>query len=554
MIERLEVLDDEQSQGQQLECGTQLPSSITEDTVLQRDCQYTTPDEGVDITQDARLAIEPGAEIEVGGGVAINVTADGALTAQGTEDNPIEFYGSTEERGHWHGIEIKSDDAANELSHVDIAHAGGVYWESAVVMHRTDAAQATIQHCTIRESSSAGIRVANAGELVDFRDNTIENVSGPPLRLHANRLGDLTGTTTVRNNDTGHILVDTEDTNVTEDATWPAMDLPYQFNGTISVQSDVDIEAGATLQFQQGGPHRLFVGGDGQLVADASDGDPITFRGAEDSPGSWGGIFIRSETDNLFDNVVVRHGGEGYREANIGIGIDNPGSLTIRNSVIGGGLKSGILATNDAEFVAFENNTFENMEGAPLELHPNRLGELSGTSTFQNNAESYVLVGFENNNVTEEGTWPAMGVPYQVKTEVDIRSSVDIEAGATLEFRQGGPIRLFVSQEGQLVADASGGDPITFRGVQETPGSWAGLYIRTTRDNLLDNVVVSDGGEGYRSANIGVGIDGEGALTVRNSEISDSAGWGIILDTGTLTEENNTFSNNASGDIQRPDS
>lgn len=540
--------------GSRLECGTQLPSSITEDTVLQRGCQYTVQDEGVQISQGARLAIEPGVEIEVGSGLAINVTEDGALTAQGTEDNPIALYGSTEERGHWHGIEIKSDDSANELSHVDIAHAGGVYWNSAVVMHRTDAAQATIQHCTIRESSSSGIAVTNAGELVDFRNNTIENVSGPPLRLHPNRLGELTGTSTFRNTDTAHILVGTEDNNVTEEATWPAMDLPYQFNSTVSIQAEVDIEPGATLEFQQGGPIRLFVGGDGQLVADASDGDPITFRGVEETPGSWGGIFVRTENDNLLDNVDVRHAGEGYREANIGVGIDDPGSLTIRNSVIGDGLKSGILATNTAEIVEFENNTFENMQGPPLDLHPNRVGDLSGTATFQNNDEPYVLVGSEDNNVTEDATWPAMDVPYQFSTTVSIQSAVDIEAGATLEFRQGGPRRLFVGGDGQLVADASGGDPITFRGVEETPGSWGGLFIRTTRDNLLDNVVVSDGGEGYRDANIGIGIDDPGSLTVQNSQITDSAAWGIVLtEGGTLTEENNTFENNASGDIQRPD-
>jgi hypothetical protein len=539
--------------GTRLECGTQLPPSITEDTVLQRGCQYTIREESVDITQGARLAIEPGVEIEVGGGLDITATEDGTLTARGTEDDPIEIYGSTEQRGHWHGIEIKSDDAANELSHVDIAHAGGVYWESAVVMHRTDAAQATIRHCTIRESSSAGIRVANAGELVDFRDNTIENVSGPPLRLHHNRLGDLTGTTTFRNNGTGHILVETEDNNVTEDATWPEMDLPYQFSGTVSVQAEVDIEAGTTLQFQQGGPIRLFVSEGGQLVADASGGDPITFRGVQDSPGSWAGIYVRTGNDNLFDNVVVRHGGEGYRDANIGIGIDDPGSLTIRNSVIGDGASTGVLATNDAELVAFGNNTFENMEGPPLELHPNRVGELSGTSTFQNNTESYVLVGSEDNNVTEDGTWSAMDVPYQFSTTVSIQAAVDIDPGATLGFRQGGPIRLFVGGDGHLVADASGSDPITFRGVADGQGNWGGLFVRTTADNLLDNVVVSDGGEGYRGANIGIGIDAPGSLTVRNSEISDSAGWGITLtEDGTLTEENNTFSNNASGDVQRP--
>jgi hypothetical protein len=146
-----------------------------------------------------------------------------------------------------------------------------------------------------------------------------------------------------------------------------------------------------------------------------------------------------------------------------------------------------------------------------------------------------------------------MDVPYQFRTSVSIQSAVDIESGATLEFRQGGPIRLYVGGDGRLVADASGGDPITFRGVQGTPGSWGGLFIRTTGDNLLHNVVVTDGGGGYREANIGIGIDGAGALTLRNSEVTDSAAWGVIVTSdGTLTAENNTFENNASGNVRRP--
>jgi hypothetical protein len=553
MIDRLSGLDG--GEGQQLECGTSLPPNITEDTVLQEGCTYTIPESqnGVQITEGATLAVQPGVEIKVGAGTEFTVSEDGAISAQGTEENPIEIYGSSEERGHWSGIEIQSDDPANELSYVTVAHAGDIYWDTAINVVQ----QATIRNCTVRESSSAGIKLHESAELVDFRNNHVENTQGPPLRIHPAQLASLTGTTTVANNDESRVLVQPDMGHggraITEDGTWPALDLPYEVTGEIDIQSDIDIEPGATFQFQQGGPIRLFVSKDGRLVADASGGDPITFRGVQGTPGSWAGIYIRTTRDNRFDNVVVRDGGEGYRDANIGIGIDGEGALTIRNSVIGDGASTGVLATNSAELVEFGNNTFENMQGPPLELHPDRVGSLSGTSTFGNNDESYVLVGSDDNNVTEDATWPAMNVPYQFSNTVSIQSDVDIEPGATLEFQQGGPIRLFVGSDGQLVADASGGDPITFRGVQGTPGSWGGIFVRTTRDNRFDNVVVSDGGEGYRDANIGVGIDGEGALTITDSDISDSAGWGIILDNGSLTAENNTFRNNAKGDIQRPD-
>jgi len=346
--------------GTRLECGTELPLSITEDTVLQRGCQYTTQEDQVEIKEGARLAIEPGVEVEASEDLEIIVTTDGALTARGTEDDPIEFHGSTEQRGHWNGIVINSDDPENELSHVTVAHAGGSF--AAIYMHRVDAAQATIRNCTVRASGAVGIAAEADGDLVDFRNNHIETAKGPPIRIHPAQLPSLTGTTTFANNDTSHVLVQPDmaagSRTLTEDATWPAMELPYQVTAEIDIQSEIDIDPGATFQFQQGDPTRVFVSQGGQLVADASDGDPITFRSVQKTPGSWGGLFVRTTADNRLNNVVVRHGGGGYRGANIGVGMDSDGALTVRDSEIADSAGWGIIL--DTGTLTEENNTFQN--------------------------------------------------------------------------------------------------------------------------------------------------------------------------------------------------
>lgn len=526
-------------EGQALDCGTDLPPQITENTVLQEGCTYTVPEGigGVEVTDGVTLSIEPGVEIEVAEGTGININSGGTISAKGTEDSPIEIYGSAEERGHWRGLEIRSDDPDNELEHVTVAHAGGGF--AAIYMHRVDAAQATIRNCTVRESGSVGIAAEANGKLVDFRNNRIENSQGPPMRIHPAQLASLTGTTTFANNDTSHVLVQPDMAygggTITEGGTWPGLDLPYEVTGGIDIQSEVTIAAGATFQFQQGGPIRLFVSEDGQLVADASDGEPVTFQGAAGTPGSWGGLFIRTTRDNLLDNAIVRHGGGGYRDANIGVGVDDPGSLTLRNSTVSKGASAGVLATRDARLVDFRNNTFENMQGPPLDLQPDRVGELSGTSTFRNNEASYVLVGSDYNTVTEDATWPAMGVPYESSTSITIESTIDIEPGATVQFQEGTK-RLYVDGGGQLVADASGGDPIMIRGAEQTPGHWAGLFLRTA-GNVLRNVTVRDGGGGYREATVGVGMDSAGSVEVQDSTIANSSTVGIrVTGDGTLGE------------------
>jgi hypothetical protein len=72
--------------------------------------------------------------------------------------------------------------------------------------------------------------------------------------------------------------------------------------------------------------------------------------------------------------------------------------------------------------------------------------------------------------------------------------------------------------------------------------------------NLLNGVYISNGGDsGGRGANIYLFGSSPGSnLTITNSEISDSETWGIWATSGSvvLNESNNTFSNNASGNVR----
>lgn len=89
----------------------------------------------------------------------------------------------------------------------------------------------------------------------------------------------------------------------------------------------------------------------------------------------------------------------------------------------------------------------------------------------------------------------------------------------------------------------------------EEPGSWHGIEIASPSPlNSLDGVIIRHGGDiGGRGANIYLFGSSPGSkLSVTNSEISDSETWGIWATSGSvvLNESNNTFSNNASGDVR----
>ena len=103
-------------------------------------------------------------------------------------------------------------------------------------------------------------------------------------------------------------------------------------------------------------------------------------------------------------------------------------------------------------------------------------------------------------------------------------------------------------------------NPVTLDNEAGTPGSWGGLML--IGRFRIDRLIVNNGGEfvlpnATEKANIISNFpfgDGYNRLFV-NSTVSNSAGWGSVVEPGTYNFEfddpakNNTFSNNASGDI-----
>ncbi len=98
---------------------------------------------------------------------------------------------------------------------------------------------------------------------------------------------------------------------------------------------------------------------------------------------------------------------------------------------------------------------------------------------------------------------------------------------------------------------SSASEKITFSGIFASPGAWNGIELASASpENSIDHAIISYGGNSSgRDANIY--MSNSSKLSLTNSTISDSQTWGIFLAAGSpeLTESNNTFSNNASGDI-----
>ncbi|MBX2842679.1 MAG: hypothetical protein KTR26_12990, partial [Flammeovirgaceae bacterium] len=106
--------------------------------------------------------------------------------------------------------------------------------------------------------------------------------------------------------------------------------------------------------------------------------------------------------------------------------------------------------------------------------------------------------------------------------------------------------------DGDAIIDAQGttDNKIIFTGKQESAGYWKGLVIWTkSNENILDYVEVKYGGSGDHGFGIGkttLGIGDEGKLSIKNSIISNSGGYGLFVETGATFNEfmNNEIKNN----------
>ena len=97
----------------------------------------------------------------------------------------------------------------------------------------------------------------------------------------------------------------------------------------------------------------------------------------------------------------------------------------------------GIYAELGSVIASFSNNEIRNIDGAPLALPANEVGQLDAASIFSNgNTTKTVEILGSVLHRTAEVRWKAFadGTKYFVSGNVEIRSGLVIDPGAMFEF------------------------------------------------------------------------------------------------------------------------
>ena len=312
------------------------------------------------VTVAENLVVAPGADFMFAENSALTIDNGASFNATGTADQRITFRGEHESPGLWAGINIRTNSTNNVLAYVDILHGGSDYGNLMLGWSSSDNARVHVTNSSFRESASYGIWVEDQSRLLSFANNEITGSGDAAVYAPVNAIAALDGTTVITGNDRDAVHAYGQE--VADETTWNALqNASYLFEGTTSLVDAVTVEPGAHFQFMDNAS--LWVNEGGSLNAVGTSAQPIVFEGAVQSPGYWGGIYVRSNTQaNTFDYVTVADGGSDYGNVIVGWqssdrAVLNVSNSTLRNSATYGAYVMSDNGTYNATNVTYLDNT-----------------------------------------------------------------------------------------------------------------------------------------------------------------------------------------------------
>lgn len=330
----------------------------------------------------------------------------------------------------------------------------------------------------------------------------------------------------------------------------------YYATRSVQVTAGLTLEPGVVIE---NSPEvTIFINGtNAWLEAKGTSSKYIIFRGSEKVRGCWKTININSPSQkNHLDYVKIMHAGSSAIQGNktaIYLKSNTANRASVTNSVITMNDGYGIFVDgNENGLVEFFNNEITDNAAAALIIGAENLYSLDKASTYSGNGINAIVVkssGNTNVRFMESGTIKNLGINYEFESSIELRTTVTFEKGVTCLFAS--EKRLWVTSEGGIIADGTAQEKITFSGKASIAGDWHGIEMDSfLADNKINYAVISYGGSiTGRKANIY--MFNNSRLTLTNSTISDSQTWGVFLAPGSIqfSESNNTFINNASGNI-----
>lgn len=528
------------------------------------------------ITINSYLGIDAGAQFEVAEDKELVIESGGVMHAVGTSSDKIGFTHYEESTGsgvHWKGISFRSNDAQNELTYTTISYAGNSnftdfadFVDTKAAVAVTNDAKLNITHTTVEESMGYGMYI-RYGTLASFAQNDFTNNASAGVGLPAGQVAALDNATTFTNNNVAvEIYGSTLD--ATTDATWVQLNgsSRYYVSGDVSLKSYLAIDAGAKFDFAE--DIALIVESTGVLHAVGTASNMIEFTSKKASSGIfWKGIsFASADARNELTYAKVTYAGNSkftafanFVDKKTNIAMMSGAKLTLQNSEVTNGNGYGVYVRYGS-FTTFASNTFADNTFADVGLQANQAKSIDGATTFSNNGNYPVEVYNGDNDLSEVSTWTKLSSgAYHILNDLYVENGLTLDPGVKVELDE--DVKIIVENSGYFVVNGNASNHIVLTTSNEAGQiRWGGVSIKTgDARNSFDYAEVNYAGgttqslSNFETPKTAIGGDNNGNVSITNSTISNSEGYGVYfqgsinaIESGTA---NNTFTNNPSGNV-----
>jgi hypothetical protein len=217
------------------------------------------------------------------------------------------------------------------------------------------------------------------------------------------------------------------------------------------------------------------------------------------------------------------------------------------------------LPPSFSPFVIDENLVFEtngNVQKVVLEAW----GQNANYIPSRFYADSVVLFGCNNGELLWDDPRPYVIYGVVAFDECTVRipagARVYVHGGLTKFFNENNEVGyyndgiLLFTGNGKLIVEGTKENPVIFEGdrledaFEDEPGQWTGIWLQSgTRGHRIEHCII-------RNSIIGVRVDSAADLSIKNSQIYNTAGSGIIGFHATINAENCLFRDNTGYAIQ----
>lgn len=245
------------------------------------------------------------------GGI-VSVMDNGALKAEGTADCPVTLRSvkNSPAAGDWSRIEFQRTSSNDSLlAHTHVLHGGSEYGALWV----DEGASLGLDAVTFEQLRDTGVQWEPTSRVTQFRDVRFVNSADVLVRVPSSLAGSLSAIATSGVSRPRVVVRD----DLSAATTWRNLGVALQVPSMNVRGGALEVEAGTVLQLEPGAVIGVFEGGALRFLGTSTS--PVTVESSKTSPapGDWlrFDVYATSQANNLFRNVVVRHGGD----ANYGV-------------------------------------------------------------------------------------------------------------------------------------------------------------------------------------------------------------------------------------------